>query len=58
VTADRTAPAATFRLAVPVDVLTDNARARRFYEAAGWRPDGTVRILDFDGTPIEEIRYR
>lgn len=39
-------------------VLTDNARARGFYEAAGWRPDGTARILDFDGTPIEEIRYR
>jgi GNAT superfamily N-acetyltransferase len=39
-------------------VLTDNVRARRFYEAAGWRADGTVRVLDFDGTPIEEIRYR
>ena len=39
-------------------VLTDNARGRRFYEAAGWRPDGTSRMLDFGGTPIEEIRYR
>jgi GNAT superfamily N-acetyltransferase len=39
-------------------VLTDNPRARRFYEAAGWRSDGTSRVLDFDGTPIEEIRYR
>jgi ribosomal protein S18 acetylase RimI-like enzyme len=39
-------------------VLTGNARARRFYEAAGWAPDGSSRILDFDGTPIEEIRYR
>jgi GNAT superfamily N-acetyltransferase len=39
-------------------VLTDNARGRRFYEAAGWRPDGASRMLDFDGTPIEEIRYR
>jgi GNAT superfamily N-acetyltransferase len=38
-------------------VLTANARARRFYEAARWRPDGMRRILDFDGTPIEEIRY-
>jgi RimJ/RimL family protein N-acetyltransferase len=38
-------------------VLTANRRARRFYEAAGWRPDGTTRMLDFDGTPIEEIRY-
>ena len=39
-------------------VLTDNARARRFYEAAGWRADGSSRVLDFDGTPIEEIRLR
>jgi GNAT superfamily N-acetyltransferase len=39
-------------------VLTDNARGRRFYERAGWVPDGTARVLDFDGTPIEEIRYR
>ena len=39
-------------------VLTDNGRGRRFYEAAGWRPDGTSRVLDFDGTPIEEVRYR
>ncbi|HET9455761.1 MAG TPA: GNAT family N-acetyltransferase [Candidatus Limnocylindrales bacterium] len=39
-------------------VLTDNARARRFYKRAGWMADGSARILDFDGTPIEEIRYR
>jgi L-amino acid N-acyltransferase YncA len=39
-------------------VLTDNTRGRRFDEAAAWRPDGTSRTLDFDGTPIEEIRYR
>ena len=39
-------------------VLTDNERGRRFYEAAGWRHDGTRRVLDFDGTRIEEIRYR
>lgn len=38
-------------------VLTANARGRRFYEVAGWRPDGSSRLLDFDGTPIEEIRY-
>jgi RimJ/RimL family protein N-acetyltransferase len=38
-------------------VLTLNERARRFYEAAGWRPDGERRVLDFDGTPIEEMRY-
>jgi ribosomal protein S18 acetylase RimI-like enzyme len=39
-------------------VLTANASARRFYERAGFRPDGAVRIIDFDGTPIEEVRYR
>jgi GNAT superfamily N-acetyltransferase len=39
-------------------VLTANGSARRFYERAGFRPDGAVRTLDFDGTPIEEIRYR
>ena len=39
-------------------VLTENARARRFYEAAGWTADGGARTLDFDGTPIEEVRYR
>ena len=39
-------------------VLTDNQRGRRFYEASGWAPDGTVQLLDFDGTPIEEMRYR
>lgn len=38
-------------------VLTNNERGRRFYEAAGWRPDGKVRILDFGGTSIEEMRY-
>ena len=39
-------------------VLTANARARRFYEREGFALDGAVRMLDFDGTPIEEIRYR
>jgi GNAT superfamily N-acetyltransferase len=39
-------------------VLTDNVRGRWFYEAAGWQVDGTARFLDFDGTPIEELRYR
>jgi GNAT superfamily N-acetyltransferase len=39
-------------------VLTLNARGRRFYEAAGWQPDGAARNLDFDGTAVEEIRYR
>ncbi len=39
-------------------VFTANDTARRFYEAAGWRPDGAAQLLDFDGTMIEEIRYR
>lgn len=39
-------------------VFTANDRARRFYEAAGWQPDGTAQVLDFDGIPIVEIRYR
>ncbi len=39
-------------------VLTLNERGRRFYEAAGWHPDGAARDLDFDGTAIEELRYR
>ena len=39
-------------------VLSENERARHFYERSGFRPDGAARMLDFDGTPIEEIRYR
>jgi GNAT superfamily N-acetyltransferase len=39
-------------------VLTANAPARRFYERQGFQADGAARMLDFDGTPIEEIRYR
>ncbi len=39
-------------------VLTANEPARRFYEARGFEPDGAARILDFEGSPIEEVRYR
>ncbi|WP_433043077.1 GNAT family N-acetyltransferase [Dactylosporangium sp. CS-033363] len=39
-------------------VLATNERARRFYAAAGWHPDGAVQIEDFDGVPLEELRYR
>ena len=39
-------------------VLTANAPARGFYEHAGFALDGAARNLDFDGEPIEEIRYR
>lgn len=39
-------------------VLEANAPARRFYARTGFAPDGATRMLDFDGTPIEEIRLR
>jgi RimJ/RimL family protein N-acetyltransferase len=39
-------------------VLDANARARRCYEAAGWRPDGTVKVDASRGFPLEEVRYR
>jgi ribosomal protein S18 acetylase RimI-like enzyme len=39
-------------------VLSTNGPARRFYERAGFTLDGAARMLDFDGTAIEEIRYR
>jgi RimJ/RimL family protein N-acetyltransferase len=39
-------------------VLTGNARARRFYEAAGWTADGTARDVQVLGTEIPEVRYR
>ncbi len=38
-------------------VLTGNARARRFYELAGWSPDGAVKAEDIFGVAAEEIRY-
>ena len=39
-------------------VLDTNARARRFYESAGWRPDGTVKNDGSLGFVLTEIRYR
>ncbi|MEU4266409.1 GNAT family N-acetyltransferase [Streptomyces sp. NPDC026092] len=39
-------------------VLADNARGRRFYEAAGWRPDGTVVQDTTAGRALDELRYR
>ena len=30
--------------------------SRRFWERAGWEPDGTVRTLDAGGRPLREIR--
>jgi GNAT superfamily N-acetyltransferase len=40
-------------------VLRDNARARRFYEIAGLRPDGAARDTTMlGGVPLPEVRYR
>jgi RimJ/RimL family protein N-acetyltransferase len=39
-------------------VLEDNPRARRFYEAAGWRLDGGRRPIEFLGVEVPEVRYR
>lgn len=37
-------------------VFEENARARRFYERRGWRPDGARRISERWRAP--EVRYR
>jgi GNAT superfamily N-acetyltransferase len=39
-------------------VIEANLRGRRFYEREGWRPDGARQPIDFDGVPVDEIRYR
>jgi GNAT superfamily N-acetyltransferase len=39
-------------------VLDSNVRARRFYEAAGFRPDGAVKVDESRGFPLTEVRYR
>ncbi|MDD9377709.1 N-acetyltransferase [Streptomyces sp. ZAF1911] len=44
--------------AVRLWVLEGNARARRFYERAGFRPDGRVLVDESDGFPVPEVRYR
>ncbi|MER7540169.1 GNAT family N-acetyltransferase [Streptomyces sp. NPDC097704] len=49
--------AAGFRTAA-LWVLAGNARGRRFYEAAGWRPDGTTAREETGGRVLEELRYR
>ena len=38
-------------------VLDTNARARRFYELAGWVPDGAEKDEVWRGAPIHELRY-
>jgi L-amino acid N-acyltransferase YncA len=39
-------------------VLPDNARARQFYEVAGWTTDGTQRTSEVLGVVVPEVRYR
>ncbi|MFB7600394.1 N-acetyltransferase family protein [Streptomyces mirabilis] len=39
-------------------VLEDNERARRFYEAAGWRADGTAVEDTTGGGSLNKLRYR
>jgi GNAT superfamily N-acetyltransferase len=39
-------------------VLPANARARRFYELAGWACDGTERTAEVLGVVVPEVRYR
>lgn len=36
----------------------DNERARRFYAAAGWRPDGAESDEEAFGQVVKEFRYR
>ena len=43
---------------IVVWVFEANPVARRFYEAAGFSTDGARFTIDFDGSPIDEIRYR
>lgn len=38
-------------------VLDDNPRARRFYELAGWSPDGATREIHIFGFDVSEVRY-
>jgi GNAT superfamily N-acetyltransferase len=38
-------------------VLDTNERARRFYEAAGWHPDGATKTEERPGGELREVRY-
>jgi ribosomal protein S18 acetylase RimI-like enzyme len=39
-------------------VMPGNARARRFYERAGWTCDGTTKSEVIRGADVDEVRYR
>lgn len=38
-------------------VLGDNTRARRFYEKAGFTPDGATDTFEIDGAALTDVRY-
>ncbi|MFI8006144.1 GNAT family N-acetyltransferase [Streptomyces sp. NPDC086010] len=38
-------------------VLKENTRARRFYERAGFRPDGAEEAVETGGALVPEVRY-
>ena len=38
-------------------VLETNVRARRFYEAGGWRADGATKVEERPGAVLREVRY-
>jgi len=44
--------------AVTLWVLDTNARARRFYEIAGFATDGAEKVEPFGGVRLREVRYR
>ncbi|MFF5693585.1 GNAT family N-acetyltransferase [Streptomyces albidoflavus] len=39
-------------------VVEANARARRFYETAGYRADGGAQSEEYAGVAVREVRYR
>jgi GNAT superfamily N-acetyltransferase len=44
--------------AVTLWVLDTNERARRFYDRAGFRPDGAEKTDVLGGAAVTEVRYR
>jgi ribosomal protein S18 acetylase RimI-like enzyme len=38
-------------------VLATNDRAKRFYEIAGWRPDGGIKLEERGQALLNEVRY-
>jgi ribosomal protein S18 acetylase RimI-like enzyme len=46
-----------YRVAV-LWVLESNVRARRFYEIAGWRSDGTTKTQARSSVELREVRYQ